>query len=412
MKRKRRLLPIVIGVGIMAILAIGAMALQNKLASDRAGNWVEVTETDLVLGVEVNGVLESTSSSQFGPPQMGRHWNFKISMMAPEGSEVREGQPLLGFDTAELQDRLQTLKAEADSADKQIEKTQADLVLRKEDNELALAEAEARLRKAEMKLEAPEELVGSIERQEVILEHELATKEVEYRKRKNESLERASEAQIRALETKRDRELDRVNELESIIRQMMIRAPRAGTVVYITDRRNQKKKVGDSVWRMEKVIELPDLTSMHAVGEVDEADSGRISVGQKVRIVLDAHPDEEFEATITEIANTVRESETTSLKVLPVTLELEQTDTEKMRPGMRFRGTIEMDRIESTLVIPLEAVRFDGEGAYVLRRGFLATEMVRVDLGRRSTDSVEIISGLSPGDLVLVNDSGTEESRA
>ncbi|MDX1583809.1 MAG: efflux RND transporter periplasmic adaptor subunit [Thermoanaerobaculia bacterium] len=410
MNHRHKWIPLAVGVAIVSLLALGAMALQNRLAAERAGEWVEATSRDLVLGIEVTGVLESTSSEQFGPPQLMRYWNFKVSMMAPEGSDVRKGQPLLGFDTTELRDRLQTLKAEADSAGKQIEKTRADLVLRREDNELALAEAEARLRKAEMKLEAPEELMGANERREIVLGHELAQKEVEYRKRKNESLERAAEAEIRALETKRDRALERVRELEENIGQMMIPAPRAGTVVYVTDRRDQKKKVGDTVWRMEKVIELPDLTSMRAIGEIDEADSGKVEIGQKVTIVLDAHPDDEFEATITEIGNTVRESETSQLKVLPVVLELERTDTEKMRPGMRFRGTIEMDTIESTLVVPLDAVRFDAEGAYVIRRGVLSSEKARVDLGRRSSDSVEIISGLSPGDRVLVRDAGTEEA--
>lgn len=412
MSRKRRLVSLAVIIAIITIVAVGALALQNKLAADRAGRWVEVTHGDIVLGVDVTGVLESTSSTQFGPPQLQNYWDFKISMMAPEGSEVQKGQPLLGFDTTGLQDWLQRLQAEADSAEKQIEKSRADLVLRREDNELKLAEAEAGLRKAEMKLEAPEELVGAKERQEVVLDHELATKEVRYLRQRNGALERAAEAEIRALETKRRRARDRVNEIQTSIREMMVRAPQSGTVVYVSDRRDQKKKVGDSVWRMEKVIELPDLTSMRAVGEVDESDSGRIATGQKVELVLDAHPDDEFEATIIELANTVRSSDTSPLKVLPVVLALGETDPEMMKPGMRFRGTIEMDRIENTLVVPLDAVRFSPEGAYVMRRGWLTTEKIAVDLGRRSATQVEIISGLSLGDLILVEETETEEPSA
>lgn len=407
---RRRLIPIAVALLIVVMLALGAMALQNKLAADRAGTWVEAETGELVLGVEITGVLESTSSDKFGPPQLTDYWNFKVSMMAPEGAEVRQGQPLLGFDTTELQDILQRVRAEAESAATQIEKTRADLVLRREETELDLAEARANLRKAEMKLEAPEDLVGAKERQEIVLEHRLALREVDYLERKNDALEKAAAAEIRALDTKRRRASERVQQIEDNIRRMMIRAPRSGTVVYVTDRRDQKKKVGDSVWRMEKVIELPDLTSMRAVGEVDEAESGRIAVGQKVEIILDAHPDDEFEATIVEIANTVRRSDSSPLKVLPVVLELAETDTEKMRPGMRFRGTIEMDRVGSTLVVPLEAVQFDADGAFVLRRGLLDTERVSVDLGRRNSRSVEIVSGLTEGDMILVRQPGAEES--
>ena len=410
MIRKRRALSLSIIVAIITLLAVGALALQNKLAADRAGEWIEVTSGDLVLGVEVTGVLESTSSAKFGPPQLDNYWNFKISMMAPEGSDARSGQPLLAFDTTELQDMLQRLQAEADSAEKQIEKSQADLVLRREDNELKLAEAEANLRKAEMKLEAPEDLMSAKERQEIILDHGLATKEVLYLRQRNEALERAAEAEIRSLQTKRERALDRVAEIETSIREMTIRAPREGTVVYVSDRRGQKKKVGDTVWRMEKVIELPDLSSMRAAGEVDEADSGRIALGQKVEIVLDAHPEESFEATISEIANTVRASDTSPLKVLPVVLQLERTDSEMMKPGMRFRGTIEMDRIRDTLVVPHDAVQFGPEGAYVLRRGILSIEHAPVDLGRRNATEIEIVSGISAGDRIMIEEDEVEEN--
>ncbi|MBW3670585.1 MAG: efflux RND transporter periplasmic adaptor subunit [Acidobacteria bacterium] len=412
MSRKRRFVHLAVVAAIIAIITVGALALQNKLAADRAGRWIEAAEDDLVIGVDVTGVLESTSSARFGPPKLENYWNFKISMMAPEGSDAKPGQPLLGFDTTELQDTLQRLQAEADSAGKQIEKTRADLVLRREDNELKLAEAQANLRKAEMKLEAPEDLTGVRERQEIVLEHELASKEVRYLQQRNEALDRAAGAEIRALETKRKRALDRVNEIQKGIAEMTVRAPRSGTVVYTSDRRGQKKKIGDTVWRMEQVIELPDLTSMRAVGEVDEAESGRIAVGQRVELVLDAHPDEEFGAIITSISNTVRTSDTSPLKVLPVVLELEQSDPEIMKPGMRFRGTIEMDRIEKTLVVPLEAVQFGPEGAFVLRRGLLETERVPVDLGRRSATEIEVVSGISSGDLILIEEQDAEDARS
>lgn len=261
-----------------------------------------------------------------------------------------------------------------------------------------------------MKLEAPEDLVGTKERQEVVLDHQLATREVGYLEQRNRALERAAEAEIRALETKRARALERVEEIQGSIRQMMVRAPTGGTVVYVSDRRGEKKKVGDTVWRMEKVIELPDLTSMRAVGEVAEADSGRISTGQKVELILDAHPDEEFEATISEIANTVRAADDSPLKVLPVVLQLAETNSDMMKPGMRFRGTIEMDRVTSTLMIPQEAVHFGPEGAYVVRRGLLSNERVPVDLGRRNATEVEVISGISAGDLILVEDAEGEDS--
>ena len=37
-----------------------------------------------------------------GPPQLSGVSDFKISFMAPEGTEVAEGEPVLGFDTTRL----------------------------------------------------------------------------------------------------------------------------------------------------------------------------------------------------------------------------------------------------------------------------------------------------------------------
>ena len=75
---------------------------------------------------------------------------------------------------------------------------------------------------------------------------------------------------------------------------MTVKAPRDGTVIYVTNWRDEKMKVGDTCWRGQEVVELPDMSAMMARGQVDEADAGQVSIGQLFRIRLDAHPDVEF----------------------------------------------------------------------------------------------------------------------
>ena len=139
---------IAIGIAIAAVLA-GAGWTRNKLAADRQGDWVRVSRGDLVTGIDVTGTLSAVDSGSFGPPQVNDVWNFQISMLAPEGSDVKQGQPVLGFDTTELQKRLDEKSAESEQARKEIEKSRADLALRREDEKLKLADAEGRLRKAQ-----------------------------------------------------------------------------------------------------------------------------------------------------------------------------------------------------------------------------------------------------------------------
>src|SRR5438046_9955970 len=98
---------IVIPVFSALVLILGAGWTRNKLAADRQGEWVRIGRGDLVTGIDVTGTLASVDSGTFGPPQLDDVWDFKISMLAPEGAEVKAGQPVLAFDTTELTKRLQ-----------------------------------------------------------------------------------------------------------------------------------------------------------------------------------------------------------------------------------------------------------------------------------------------------------------
>ena len=125
-RRRARLL---IPLALIILFLFGGWTLRNKLAADRQGDWVRALRGDLVTGFEVTGVLASTSSERVGPPQVANVWDFKVSMLAPEGSEVKPGQPILAFDTSELQRRLDEQSAIADESRKQIEKERNDLAL-------------------------------------------------------------------------------------------------------------------------------------------------------------------------------------------------------------------------------------------------------------------------------------------
>lgn len=406
-------LRIIIPLAIVALFLFGGWAFRNKLAADRQGEWVRASRGDLVTGFEVTGALASLSSEQLGPPQLPDVWEFKISMLAPEGAEVKQGQPVLGFDTSELQRRLDEKTAEADQARKQIEKERADLSLRSKDERLKLAEAEARLRKSSLKLDAPADILGINERKTAEIEHTIARRETASARARLESLESAARARIGLLESKLQDASDVVKRTQDSIRQMMRTAPRDGTVVYITTR-NDKKKVGDNCWKGERVIEIPDLTRMKAEGEVDEADAGRVTVGQRVTLRLDAYPDDELGGTITMVARTVQRKRNTQdpVKVLRVDIALDRTDATKVRPGMRFQGTIELGRIKNAILIPREAVFVSTDGPYVHRRDALEVDMVPVRLGRENDKFVEVVQGLAAGDRVLVSKEKEDEEKS
>lgn len=393
-----------VALAALLVLGVGARALFRG-SGVKAGDPVPVKREDLVITVDVTGELAAVKAAEIGPPAVRDLWDFKIAFMAPESSVVKKGQPIIAFDTQPLEKSLEEKTAEFAEASKQIERKEIDLAIQTRAQELALAEAEAKWNKARLKTDVPEDLKGRIESVEARLDLADAEKEVANARAKLDAIRASGKADIEALKSRRDRARGRVEGLQSAIAEMHVAAPQDGIVIYKTGWRDEKKKVGDSTWVGEKILELPDLGQMKAKAEVDEADAGQIAIGQKATIRLEAHPDVDFPGRVRTIGRTVRrQSWRIPTKVYQVEVALDRTDSAAMRPAMRFRGEIETKRIPSLLVAPRDAIflRASGPVAWV-KRGGSYTE-VPVKLGRRSKLLVEIVSGLSEGDLVSPND--------
>ncbi len=392
-------------IGGAAVLLVAAGRVGLRAWVGEAGEWSTVERGDLVLGVEVTGALQAVKTNLLGPPQLRNMWNFKIAHMASEGEGVAAGATVLAFDTSELDQRLQREIAERDAARKQVEKAEQELSLRQQQDALRLAEARARLGKSELKAARPDELEAARELALVGLELELTQKEVAYLDSRIEASARSAEATLGALRDQLLRAERDVEQTRNDIERMRVTAASDGTVIYVQDWNDQKKKVGDACWRGESVIELPDLARMKALGLVHEADAGRVAEGQRVTLRLDAHPELEFAGRVASIWRTVqRETHDSPKKVVRLEIELAETDRLRMRPGMRFRGKIEVERVAGALLVDAGAVVQGPQGPLVFLRTPLGQRATAVELGRHSEGRVEVLGGLSEGDSVALAD--------
>ncbi|HLE85752.1 MAG TPA: HlyD family efflux transporter periplasmic adaptor subunit [Thermoanaerobaculia bacterium] len=389
--------------GAAAVLAAaGWLAARARAAGDEV-QWVAVERADLVLGVEIEGELEAREAAFLGAPSISRMGNFRIAFMAPEGSRVAAGERVLAFDTTELDQRLQERLADRDSAEKEIEKRATDLAKRRSETELQLAEARARLRRAGLELEVPEDLVAARELAGQRIDSELARREIAYLEERLELLARQAAAELGALAERRAAAAARVREVEGHLERMRVPAPRDGVVIYATNWQGEKSKVGDTVWRGMPLLQVPDLSRLQGAGRVDEADAGALAAGQRVTLRLDAHPDRPLAGRVARIGRTVqRRSPRDPVKVVRLEIALDQVEPELMRPGMRFRGQVELERAADVLVLPAAAVTATPEGPVVFRRTALGFQAVRPELGRRSEDEVEVVSGLAAGERVAL----------
>jgi HlyD family secretion protein len=345
-------------------------------------------------------------STEIGVPPVA-NVEFKISSLIPEGTMVKRGEPVLGFDTEALQRQLVEKQAEFQEAAKKVEQKEIDLRMKLLEVEQQSAQATSDLGKAKLRADVPPEVQQRIELEKARLDQKGRERDLENLRAEKSATESLAQSELGSLRSQRDRARGRVEALQDAIEKMSVKAPQDGIVVYRTNWRDEKKKVGDSTWFGETVLSIPDLSEMRADGFVDEADGGLVAEGQTVILRLEARPDLDIRAKVRKVGRTVRQkSWRTPVKVYKVEIGLETTDPTVMRPAMRFRGEVEVGRTAGVVLVPREAVFLRNGGPVVWARRALRWAEVPVELGRSSRRQVEIVKGVAPGDSVSPIDLG------
>jgi len=361
---------------------------------------IEVKRADLVLSVDVEGELAAVRQTEIGVPPIAEV-DFKIAFLAPEGQQVKQGDSVLRLDTEPLERQLAEKRAELQEAQKKVEQKEIDLGLKLLDLEQQAAQARAELGRAELKVDVPAEVQQRIELDKARLDKQGRERDLQNLDAEGRVTRAITGAEVASLREQRDRARGRVAALEAAIEKMNIRAPQEGIVVYKANWRDEKKKVGDSVWFGEVVLALPDLSAMKGDAFVDEADGGPVREGQKVALRLEARSDFDLAGKVAKIARTVRQrSWRTPLKGYRVEIELEKTDPGFMRPAMRFRGEVETARIPGVVLVPRESVFLRETGPVVWVRRALGWTETKLLLGRNNRRQFEVLSGVAPGDLL------------
>jgi len=291
--------------------------------------------------VRVTGELRSANSHFFAPPVVSDKWQFTIAFMAPDGSLVKKGMPVLRFDTQELSTKLRDRNNSLNEKQKELKKQR--IVSREQLAEvrLALEEAKALRDKAALKADIPETLLASRKYREnqLILQQaelslELRKKELEKEITIQDIEEKILEREIKVLGTE-------IARLQHSIDAMTITAPADGVAIHSTGRHNTKPSVGDSVHRGRRIIEFPDLKQLEVYLEIPERESARVAVGQSVSFTLDAAPDRQFMGKVVELASVIHsKSISQPARIFDATVSLQNPDPELMRPGMSVNAEI------------------------------------------------------------------------
>src|SRR5690606_34953993 len=98
-----------------------------------------------------------------------------------------------------------------------------------------------------------------------------------------------------------------------------------------------------------------DMTQMRVQAAVDEADIGRLRVGQKATFTVDAYPDTTFSGTVEQVR--LQPVVTQNVVTYDVILRAANPDN-RLMPGMTANLTIVTERKAGVLRAPVAALRF------------------------------------------------------
>lgn len=134
---------------------------------------------------------------------------------------------------------------------------------------------------------------------------------------------------------------------------------------------------------------------------VDEIDIHTIGLNQPVAITLDAYEDETINSQISFISYKSYASETGTAFLIEIPIQ--STDVNHFRIGLNGDATIEVGRKENVLSIPLDSIIERDDKTYVqVKTSDTTSEEREISTGLETDDRIEVTSGLSEGDSVVL----------
>lgn len=322
----------------------------------------------------VTGSLLPREEIQVGPEIEG----YRLTeILAEVGDRVEKGQVLarLSRDMLDVQLAQNTANAAKAKATIAQQRANLDQALAQEAEATSAVERTRQLRKS------------GVASQEALDERERAVKVAAAQVVAARETLVASEADANLVAAQRA-------EIDLRLKRTDVKAPEAGVVL------TRDARIGAIVLstRTEPLFRIIKDGAIDLDAEVPESLMARIRLGQKVQ-VTPAGFSAPVEGTVRLISAQLDKA--TRLGRVKVAL----ADDDRLRPGTYARGVVELDRREG-LTVPLSAVMFDADGAYVLlvRDGIVAER--RVDVGLKSQGRAEILHGIAPSDRVVVRAGG------
>jgi HlyD family secretion protein len=166
-------------------------------------------------------------------------------------------------------------------------------------------------------------------------------------------------------------------------------------------------RLGGDVWGSMVLFTLPDLRVMQVKLRIHEADINQLKADQKAKVSMDTYPGVVLDGKVTRIASIAssadRWNSSSEVKKFDVEVTLEHPEDLRLRPGVSAKAEIFIDRLSNAVYVPLQCVFLEeGEHWAWVADGSGPAMRVKVQPGQSNQNYTQILSGLEPGQRVLL----------
>ena len=207
-------------------------------------------------------------------------------------------------------------------------------------------------------------------------------------------------------------EKSRIAKVERQIQACTLVAPGDGYLVHANDPGRVGGRIiqieeGANVRERQKLFRVIDLSEpMRINTKVHEALVDRVEPGQRVRIKVEAFPNQALTGVVRAVAprpDPTAFNAEGKQKLYTTYVQIDQ-GVPDLRPGMTAAVAIELFALDDVLAVPIASVvSLDGKDRVAVRTTEGAIELREVTLGKSNDKAVEVKQGLRPGDRVFLD---------
>lgn len=378
----------VVVVGIAAVIAL--MQLMQESLHERDIVFSVVDEGSIDVSVSASGKVVPAFEEIINSPINSRI----LEVYKKGGDSVEVGTPIL---------RLDLLSAETDYK-KQLDEVQMNELKLEQlriQNRSKLSEMEMQLKVSRMELNRKavelrnEQYLDSLgagttdKVRQVELDYNVSKLKLEEDEQKFINEQATADADLKVKELELNIARKTLAETKRTLDDARIKAPRKAILTYVnTD-------IGAQVAQGEKVAIVSDLSHFKIEGEIADTYGDRIAAGSRAIVKVGK---EELAGTVTDVTPLSKNG------VMSFSVRLEQDNHKRLRSGLKTDVYV-LTAVKDSVMRIANGSYYVGPGEYELfvRSG---NELLKqkVQLGDSNYELVEVVSGLKPGDQVVVSD--------